>query len=109
MVDIMKITRTKTEPAPGGILGPDSIEVFPRRVQVGDQWCQTFAVTGFPREVGPGWLAPLLGYPGPIDVSLSIEPIPNDIAAGHLRRQRARFESTRRIGSLKNRLSDPDL
>lgn len=106
---MLKIRRPKMEAPPAGMLGPDSVEVHPRRIRVGDTWCQTLAVTGFPREVGPGWLAPLLGYPGPIDVSLSVEPIPNDVAAGHLRRQRARFESTRRIESLKNRLSDPEL
>ncbi len=94
---------------PSGLLAPDSIEVAPRRLRTGDTWCQTFAVTGFPREVSPGWLTPLLDYPGPADVALHVDPIPNDVAASHLKKQLARLESTRRIEASKARLSDPEL
>jgi type IV secretory pathway VirB4 component len=67
------------------------------------------AVVGYPREVSPGWLAPLLSYPGSIDVALHVEPVPNEEAAQNLRRQLARLESTRRIESKKERLADPEL
>lgn len=94
---------------PSGFVIPESLEVAPRRLQAGDTWCQTFAVTGFPREVGPGWLAPLLDYSGPVDVSLQVEAVPNDVAAVRLRRQIARLESTRRIDKSKSRIPDPEL
>src|SRR5688500_4569160 len=92
---------------PAGLLGPEAFEVFPRRLRAGETWSETLAVTGFPREVGPGWLAPLLGFPGSIDVALHVDPVPNDEAARHLRRQLARLESTRRIDAKKDRLVDP--
>ncbi|HZD17560.1 MAG TPA: DUF87 domain-containing protein, partial [Actinomycetota bacterium] len=57
----------------------------------------------------PGWLSSLLAYPGPVDVALHVEPVPNDEAARHLRRQLARFESTRRIESKRERLEDPEM
>ncbi|MGH2812627.1 MAG: VirB4-like conjugal transfer ATPase, CD1110 family [Actinomycetota bacterium] len=98
-----------SRPQPSGPLAPDSIEVEPRRMRAGDTWCQSFGVTGYPREVGPGWLSPLLGYPGPVDVALHVEPVPNEVAASHLRRQMARLESTRRIEASKLRLADPEL
>ena len=44
---------------------PESLHIGARQLQVGTGWVATFAVIGYPREVGPGWLAPLLSYPGP--------------------------------------------
>jgi type IV secretory pathway VirB4 component len=103
------VTFLPSRPRPSGPVAPDSIEVEPRRMRAGETWCQSFGVTGYPREVGPGWLSPLLGYPGPVDVALHVEPVPNEMAASHLRRQMARLESTRRIEASKLRLADPEL
>ena len=94
---------------PPGLVGPEAVELFPRRLRTGDAWSETFAVTGYPREVSPGWLAPLASYPGSVDVALHVEPMPNDEAARHLRRQLARLESTRRIEAKRERLADPEL
>ena len=91
------------------LLGPDSIEVFPRRVRLGETWCETVVVTGYPRQVRPGWLQPLLSYPGAADVALHIEPFPAQLAADRLRRQLGRLESTRRIDQQHSKLPDPGL
>jgi type IV secretory pathway VirB4 component len=90
-----------------GTVGPAALEVAPRHVRVGDHYAATFVVTGYPAEVGPAWLEPLLSFPGRLDVSLHIEPVPAPMAAASLRRQRARFESTRRLDADKGRLGDP--
>ncbi|WP_245667953.1 VirB4 family type IV secretion system protein [Actinomadura macra] len=68
--------------------------------------CASFAVTGYPREVGAGWLEPLLTYPGRLDVALHIEPIPPLVAAQRLRRQLARLESASRSNAQQGRLAD---
>lgn len=102
-------TKTPTAPPPRGLIGPEAIEVFPRRIHAGDTWSESFAVTGYPREVSAGWLAPLASYPGPVDVAIHVEPMPNDEAARHLRRQLARLESTRRIDAKRDALADPEL
>lgn len=94
---------------PAGLIGPEAVEVFPRRIRAGDTWCETIAVTGYPREVSPGWLAPLLSYAGSIDVAMHVEPLANADAARRLRRQLARLESTRRIASKREALADPEL
>ena len=86
---------------------PESVQVAPRHLRIGEMFAASFAVTGFPSEVGPGWLEPLLTYPGRLDVSLHIEPIETQVAAERLRRQRARFESGRRSDFEKGRLADP--
>jgi type IV secretory pathway VirB4 component len=91
-----------------GLPGPDSVEVGPRHVVVGGWHAATLAVTGYPAEVGPGWLEPLTSYPGRLDVSLHIDPVAPAVAAQQLRRQRARLESTRRHDAGHGRLDDPD-
>jgi type IV secretory pathway VirB4 component len=88
-------------------VGPAALQVAPRHVQVGDHYTATFAVTGYPAEVGPAWLEPLLSYPARLDIALHIQPVPAPVAAASLRRQRARFESTRRLDADKGRLGDP--
>ena len=88
--------------------GPPSVEVAARHVRTGDDWSATLAVTGYPAEVSAGWLEPLLSYPGRVDVTLHVEPIPVAVAAARLRRQRARLESGRRAGIDRGQLDDPD-
>jgi len=93
-------------PAP---LGPDVVEVGPRSVRFGGQVCASFAVLGYPREVAPGWLAPLTGHPGRLDVAVHIEPVPSALAADRLRRQLARLEATRRTDTARGRLVSPEV
>ncbi|MEU4767690.1 DUF87 domain-containing protein [Actinosynnema sp. NPDC023794] len=88
---------------------PDALSVAARHVEVGGEWVSSFAVVGFPREVHPGWLAPLLIYPGRLDVSLHVEPIDPAIAASRLRRQLAKLEAGRRHTAEHGRLFDPQV
>jgi type IV secretory pathway VirB4 component len=94
---------------PASPFGPDSIEVRPRALRVGDGWCASFAVTGYPREVARGWLEPLTAHPSRLDVAVHVEPVPANIAAERLRRQLARLESGRRADAAKGRLGDPEV
>jgi type IV secretory pathway VirB4 component len=86
---------------------PDALQVHPRRLAVGEACCATLAVTGYPREVGPGWLTPLLTDPGRLDVALHVDPLPAVVATDRLRRQLARLESSRRQAAGVGRLADP--
>lgn len=86
---------------------PDALSVHTRALEVGGEWLASFAVTGYPREVHPGWLQPLLTYPGRVDVSLHIEPIDPVTAASRLKKQLSKLESGRRHTSDKGRLIDP--
>ncbi|MER5638871.1 DUF87 domain-containing protein [Kitasatospora sp. NPDC002227] len=105
----MKIPRHLNADTRGSLaLGPDSVQVEPRVLAVGDLLTTTLIVTGYPAEVGPGWLDPLLAYPGRLDVSLHIEPLSTQTASDRLRKQRARLEATRRTGHQHGRLEDPE-
>jgi hypothetical protein len=112
----MNLTRTlrrRALPAPHDtaadpVPGPPDVEVAVRHLRIGDDYAATLAVTGYPAEVAPGWLEPLLSYPGRLDVALHIDPVPPAAAADRLRRQRARLESGRRAGADRGQLDDPD-
>jgi len=56
-------------------LGPAAVEVGARYLGVGDGYAATLVVTGYPAEVGPAWLEPILAWPGRLDVALHIIPM----------------------------------
>ncbi|MEU6572573.1 conjugal transfer protein TraC [Streptomyces sp. NPDC046805] len=91
------------------VAGPEAIEVHARALAIGAHLATTLVVTGYPAEVTPGWLAPLLNFPGHLDIALHIEPVPNPVAAAGLKKQRARLESGRRTGFDKGHLDDPEV
>jgi type IV secretory pathway VirB4 component len=110
-VSLFSGNRKNAVPERGTVVpgAPDAVEVGGRSVRVGDGYTAALAVTGYPAEVGPGWLEPLIAYPGRVDVSLHIEPVPPVIASQRLRKQRGRFEASRRQDAAKGRLDDPEL
>lgn len=89
-------------------LAPDAVETRARSLWVGEGVCASFAITGYPAEVGLGWLEPLLADPGRVDVALHVESVPPQVAAERLRRQRARLESSSRADTAHGRLPDTD-
>ncbi|RQX00934.1 VirB4 family type IV secretion system protein [Micromonospora inaquosa] len=104
----MNLWKTKKRVAAGeGMPSPAALSVTPWHVQVGDGYAATFAVTGYPAEVGPAWLDPLLSYPGRVDVAVHIDPVAAQLAAPMLKRQRARLESSRRLDADQGKLGDP--
>ena len=108
---LFTLRRSRPAVETGGVLpgSPDAVEVGGRSVHVGDDYSATLAVTGYPAEVGAGWLEPILSYPGRVDVALHIEPVPPVVASDRLRKQRGRLESSRRADAGKGRLDDPEL
>nr|AKC92616.1 putative type IV secretory VirB4 protein [Amycolatopsis sp. SANK 60206] len=108
----MALTRAFRGPGPSGSAAaftPDSLSVGTRHLEVGNEFVASFGVTGYPQEVFPGWLAPLLTYPARLDVSVHVQPVDPAAAASGLRRQRAKLESSRRHNIRHDRLDDPDL
>src|SRR5688572_5086178 len=110
---LLSALRPKRRTAPNAVTilpgAPDAVEVDGRHVRVGDGYTATLVVTWYPAEVGPGWAEPILSYPGLVDAVFHIEPVAPAVASERLRRQRGRFESSRRQDATKGRLDDPDL
>ncbi|MET8850935.1 DUF87 domain-containing protein [Amycolatopsis sp. NPDC004625] len=101
--------RTRQPGSAAATFTPDSLSIGARHLEVGNEWVASFGVTGYPQEVYPGWLAPLLTYPARLDVSVHIQPVDPVTAASGLKKQRARLESSRRHHARHNQLDDPDL
>ncbi|MFD7504954.1 VirB4 family type IV secretion system protein [Streptomyces sp. NPDC059850] len=91
------------------LAGPEALEVHARTLAIGGHVACSLVVTGYPAEVNPGWLAPLLAFPGHLDIALHIEPVPNPVAAAGLKKQRARLESGRRGAFDKGHLDNPEV
>ncbi|MFI0352840.1 VirB4 family type IV secretion system protein [Actinomadura sp. 9N407] len=104
--DLTAGSETESAASAEGVPGPSALRVGAKVVELPGGVCSSFAVAGYPREVSAGWLEPLLTYPGRLDVSLHIEPIPPLVAAQRLRRQLARLESTSRTNAEHGRLAD---
>ncbi|WP_225439974.1 VirB4 family type IV secretion system protein [Amycolatopsis eburnea] len=103
------MTRTRQPGSAAATFTPDSLSIGARHLEVGNEWVASFGVTGYPQEVYPGWLAPLLTYPARLDVSVHIQPVDPVTAANGLKKQRARLESSRRHHARHDQLDDPDL
>lgn len=89
-------------------LGPSSLMIGTKSLAIGETThAASFAVAGYPAEVGNGWLEPLLSYPARLDIAIHVEPVPAPVAADRLRKQRARIESGRRQSAERGRLDDP--
>ena len=101
------LRRREGRRGPVGLPGPQAVRVEATWLEAGGTLHRTLAVTGYAREVGPGWLEPLLDHPGPIDVALYLEPVPAAVAAERLRRQLARLASSQRLDAAHGRLPDP--
>ncbi|VVJ21538.1 TrsE-like protein [Amycolatopsis camponoti] len=103
------MSRTRHPGSAAATFTPDSLSIGTRHLEVGNEWVASFGVTGYPQEVYPGWLAPLLTYPARLDVSVHIQPVDPVTAASGLKKQRARLESSRRHHTRHDQLDDPDL
>ncbi|WP_328468841.1 DUF87 domain-containing protein [Actinoplanes sp. NBC_00393] len=103
----MKLNKSRSTAGGAQMPSPAAVHVTPQHVRVGDGYAATFVVCGYPAEVGPAWLEPLLSYPGRVDVAVHLDPVAPQLAASMLKRQRARLESSRRLDAGQGRLGDP--
>src|SRR6266540_2791255 len=57
------------------LVAPAAVEIARDHVRLEYQYARVLAVTGYPRSVGPGWLAPLIEFEHPIELSIHIHPL----------------------------------
>jgi len=91
------------------LLAPASIEEFPQALRIGEHdWVRGIAVTAFPREVAPGWLAPLLMHDDILDLVMYLHPQDQAATMRQLKRRRAGHVSFRAFNRRQGRQDDPD-
>ncbi len=111
-------TRTSKKSAPlptpdflrlADLLAPASIEELPDALRIGEHdWIRGIAVTAFPREVAPGWLAPLLMHDDILDLVMYLHPQDQAATMRQLKRRRAGHVSIRAFNRRQGRQDDPD-
>ena len=95
-------------PSLADLIAPAAVEVGRDHLRLEQEYVRVLAVTGFPRTVGPGWLAPLLEFAEPIEVSLHIEPLESGPMVSALTRQMVGLQSSRLLADRQGRLADPE-
>jgi type IV secretory pathway VirB4 component len=91
-------------------LWPDAVTVGTRRLACGDGYTATFTILDYPAALPFAWIETLLVSPqAHAEISVHVDPVPTDVAAGQLRKRRARMEATQRYTAAHGRLDDPRL
>ena len=90
------------------LLAPASVEVTRDAICLEGEYARALAVTGFPREVSPGWLAPLLLHDDIADIVFHLHPQENASMLRQLLRRKNIYQSSRRVNLRQGRLDDPE-
>ncbi len=90
------------------LVAPASIEETHNRLCIEGEQVRCIAVTDFPREVSPGWIAPLILHDDVQEVVLHIHPQHAPAMVRRLMRKKAEFRSARRVNARRGGMDDPD-
>ena len=91
------------------MVAPAGADVRRDHLQLDAQYLRVLVVTGYPRTVAAGWLAPLVEELDlPLELSLHVRPLPSGDMVRALGLQLARLESSRRgvVKELESTKSD---
>jgi hypothetical protein len=91
------------------LLAPASVEVTRDAICLEGEYARALAVTCFPREVSPGWLAPLLLHDDIADIVFHLHPQENASMLRQLLRRKTIYQSSRRVNLRQGRLDDPEM
>lgn len=89
------------------IIAPPAIEVDFNHILIGGKYFRTFFCSGFPRFVGSNWLAPLINFDKPVDISTFYYPVDSGKVLERLRRKMAEMEATIHLDEEAGKIADP--
>jgi type IV secretory pathway VirB4 component len=90
------------------LIAPAAVEVRPSYLRLEQQYARTVAVHNVPRTVTAGWLAPLVDFEAPIDISLHIQPLESGEMVKMLTRKMVQFHSSRMFAARGQRVADSE-
>jgi hypothetical protein len=91
------------------LVAPAGAEVRRDHLQLDAHYARVLVVTGYPRTVAAGWIAPLVEELDiPLEVSLHVRPLASGDMVRALSVQIAKLESSRRVDLLAQRVADPE-
>jgi len=90
------------------LIAPAAVEVARDHLRLDTQFVRTLVVTGYPRTVSPGWLAPLIDFEEPIELSLHLHPLQTAQMVSTLSHKLVQLHSSRLLAARGGRLPDPE-
>jgi len=90
------------------LIAPAAVEVSRDHLRLDTQFARTLVVTGYPRTVSPGWLAPLIDFEEPIELSLHLHPLQTAQMVSTLSHKLVQLHSSRLLAARGGRLPDPE-
>ena len=69
------------------IIAPSGIEIDFNEIQIGSTFYRTYFIAGYPREVGPNWLSPIINFSHALDICMYYYPIDARLVLNSLRRK----------------------
>jgi len=90
------------------LITPAVVEVARDHLRLDTQFARTLVVTGYPRTVSPGWLAPLIDFEEPIELSLHLHPLQTAQMVSTLSHKLVQLHSSRLLAARGGRLPDPE-
>lgn len=90
------------------LIAPAAVEIARDHVRIDRHYLRTLAITGYPRTVSPGWLAPLLYAAEPLEISLHVQPLPSGEMVKALSHRLVQLHSSRLLDARGGRLADPE-
>ena len=90
------------------LVAPAALQVARDHVRLEYQYARGLVVIGYPRTVAPGWLAPLLEFEHPIEVSFHIHPLETASIVKLLGHKLVQLQSSRLVDLRNGRLADPE-
>lgn len=90
------------------LVAPAAVEVGRDHLRLDAQYARTLVVTGYPRNVSPGWLAPLIDFEEPLEISLHLYPLETAQMVATLTHKMVQLHSSRLLAARGGRLADPE-
>jgi conjugal transfer ATP-binding protein TraC len=90
------------------LLAPAAVEIARDHVRLEYQYARVLAVVGYPRSVASGWLAPLIEFEHPIEISMHIHPLETATVVKLLGHKLVQLQSSRLVDVRGGRLADPE-
>lgn len=104
---LRRTTRSPVGFASLDLLWPDSVVVQPTFCRIDGRYLRTYAVVGFPREVEPGWLLPLLRFSRPHTAVFYTRPLATEDVLAQMRRRLIVQRGSEAADDKQGRLADP--
>ena len=90
------------------LIAPSAVVERPDHLLIDGDYLRGIAITGYPREVTMGWLAPLITHDDSIDISIHIHMQHPVAMLRRYRRRKAELRANKRMAARKGWVDNPD-